>query len=495
MNRSLILKIFAEDDYKEKFIIFLIVFGAILFYLPFLSKQFIGDDWLWLANAKKALTDPSIFIGRPMYGYFRPLNMVVVALWQYIFGPNARIFSFINILLHAGNVFLLWLVLKKHDAPKSIRLISPFIFAFYYLNCAAIEWISVGHDLWVTGLMLIYLIKLKKFHEKPNLKTFIILYAIGWAAALFKESGLVAIGLYFAFFLMNKTNPYAKKYIFYSWAYIVSYTVFMVFYFLTRTMADKQIELGIPVVLNTWYFLVYLIIPIAKRIAEGLPSYLQLGLKYTKIAVTLTLPLIGLYVFYKGSKIIRVFVLWPILFVLTIAVFKWSITLFTLYPNDPASRFMYTPFVGIAVCIAWFAVKLINDVLKTKLNVILLTILGIAFIAANFIAVRKSSIIYSKQQELSQTIIDDIIQHWPVFEKADSITILTEDIAKTEQIIASGEHLPAIILVYFDKVIKISLKINQENNFENAGDLLLQWDEDVHHFKWLGEKYELENSE
>jgi hypothetical protein len=473
------------DDDREKLYIFLLVVGAIIFYLPFLSKQFIGDDWLWLANAKKALTDPSIFIGRPMYGYFRPLNMVAIFLMEYMFGPNAKIFSLLSIFLHAANVFLLWKVLKEFDVQRDIRLLSAFIFAFYYLNCAAIEWISVGHDLWVTGLMLIYLLRLKIFYEESTSKTFITMFAVGWAAALFKESGLVAIGFYFIYFLLLKANPFSRKYRAYSLLNILSYLIFCIIYFKTRTVADKQIEFGINTGINIWYFLVYLILPFARVVVANLARYYQTVLEYIKILVTILIPVLLAVVYMKGTRIAKLLVLWPIFFLSTIAVFKWGVSLFMLYPIDPASRFMYSPFVGMAVCIAWFGVLMINQIVKSNLKPFVYAAIGMLFIAANYFIVSKSSSLYTKQQDLSQSVIDDIQANWEYFENADTVVVVTNDLANTEQIIASGEHLPAILLVKFDiRVSVIALNIG-ENMAPMLGlrerKLIVGWNEQANH--------------
>jgi hypothetical protein len=404
---------------------------------------------------------------------------------EYIFGPNARVFSFGNILLHAINIFLLWLVLKKYDAPKNIRLLAPFIFAYYYLNCSAVEWISVGHDLWVTGLLLLYILKLKSFHEKPGAKNFIAMFLLGWAAALFKESGLIAIGIYFAYFQINKANPFKKEFFIYSSMNIVSYTVFMIFYFLTRTVVDKQIVLGVPVLINIWYFSVYLLLPFAKRLVDGLSMNVLAILQYIKVICTLILPPLLVYAYIKGSRIIKLFILWPIFFITTIAVFKWGVALFTLYPNDPASRFMYSPFVGMAVCIAWGAIHLAKDIMKFRLNMAILMILGMIFITANFTAIRKSSSIFIKQQRLSQSIIDDIGHHRSILEKVDSIIILIENIQETEQIVASGEHLHAILLVQFDKSIKVAVIDSSQDIFRmikiDEKYIVLRWDKISNH--------------
>ena len=49
---------------------------ALLVYLPLLPRSFMGDDWLWLAQAQRALEDPTLFLSRPVYGYFRPLFLL-----------------------------------------------------------------------------------------------------------------------------------------------------------------------------------------------------------------------------------------------------------------------------------------------------------------------------------------------------------------------------------------------------------------------------------
>ncbi len=98
----------------EKHAVYFIVSLAIVFYLPFLSRQFIGDDWLCLSYSKIALSNPEIFFQRSIiYGYFRPLSLWANFLWYFIFGVNAYFHSFMSILLHAANVYLFWKLTDK----------------------------------------------------------------------------------------------------------------------------------------------------------------------------------------------------------------------------------------------------------------------------------------------------------------------------------------------------------------------------------------------
>ena len=211
-----------SDQKKSNWIIYVIMAGAVLFYLPFISRQFTGDDWLWLANARMALNDPTIFLERPMYGYFRPLNMVIVFLWLHLFGATAFAFSMVSILLHAGNIWLLWKLLGKFDVPESVRNLSAFIFGFYALNASAIEWISVGHDLWVTGLSFIFAMRVLKLIEKPSNLLFLQVLMLGLTAVLIKESGFITIGIYYLLMIYRRKSPFHRDYRLYSIVFILT---------------------------------------------------------------------------------------------------------------------------------------------------------------------------------------------------------------------------------------------------------------------------------
>ena len=467
-------------ELNEKLLIALIVLGSILLYLPFLSRQFIGDDWLWLYNAKKAATDLSIFLKRPMYGYFRPLNMVAIFVMLHIFGPNASIFHLGSIFMHGANVFLLWMVLRAFGAPREIRLAAPLLFGFYYLNCSAIEWISVGHDLWVTGLILIFLILLKRFHERPDFARFSVMFAVGWAAALFKESGLVAAALYFVYLLLRRSNPFAESYWKYSLLYILSYFIFIIAYFQTRTVADKQIELGFGAIINTIYFCSYLLVPLAKGVAIGLSPELTAALHWARIFIMLALPAALLYAIFKGSNAIRVFIFLMLLFIGTVAVFKWNLSLFSPYPEDPASRFMYSPFVGMAVFLAWLIAGGLSYLKKRRGFGI--TIVGLAsiYIAANFAILTKVSSTFKSQQQLSQRIIDGIQANQALFSDIDSVVVITDDMVATEQMISSNKHLPAILLVKFDLDVSVGVRETENDLLSSLGiknrTLTIGWD-------------------
>lgn len=249
-----------KSNYR-KFALGAIVLGSIIYYLPFLCREFMGDDWLWLYNAKSALSDPILYFQRPMYGYLRPLNMIIVSIWYSIFGVHSWIFSLINVLLHGLNVYLMFKVLRRLGAPIVMSYATIFFFAFYYLACPAIEWISVGHDLWVTALTFLFILGMIKFAELPRVKLFLFCFFAGFLSVLIKESGFITLGFYFAVLFLYGVNPFSKKYLLYTFSISFVYLSYLLIYALTRTVADKEVALGFNIVINLWYFLAFMAFP------------------------------------------------------------------------------------------------------------------------------------------------------------------------------------------------------------------------------------------
>jgi hypothetical protein len=463
MKYPALLERLSDNDNREKLYIFLIVAGAIIFYLPYLSRQFVSDDWLWLSNAKRALTDPMVFFQRPMMGYFRPLNMVLIFLWLNIFGANAIIFSLINVLLHGLITFLIWNTLKKYGVSKELALTSSFIFAFYCLNASAIEWICVGHDLWVTALILIMIIKMKNFIQQPNLSRFAIIWSLGFSATLIKESGFISIGLYLLLFLLLHLSPIGKKYYKYTIFMIATYMLFCIFYFLTRTVADRQLVFGTEAIINLWYFTVYVAFPFPPRLIIDTPSQLIGILKAIRIILTFIYPLLLVIIFIRAKPIIRVFIILPSMFMSTIAIFQWGHGLFALYPGDTAARFMYSPAVGFSIILAFVWINLKTALHLRKYYKSYLFAIGILFLMLNGLAVSWLSGINKRNQQITNDVIYQLSLVQPALMKCDTITVITDDVQEATPVVFSDIRLQAIIYVKFDK--KIRVVISELNDF------------------------------
>ncbi len=446
-----------RNRFNPDWILVITIVGALFFYLPFVSYNFMGDDWLWLSNAKKGLSNPSIFFQRPMYGYWRPLNMIIIALLYKIVGLNSYIFGLGNILLHAANIFLLSEVLKRFHADDRIRHLGAFIFAFYYLNAPVISWIATGHDIWVTFLSLLFILQIIKVFQKPNLPGFLLAWGLAFSAILFKESGFVTLGLYFLIALFLKRSPFMGKFKYYTTFFIITFLAYLIYYGLTRTYADKQLVFGIDTLVNLWYFIAYMFFPLSKRIADTLPPNLIPTLKFIRILSIISIPILFLTTIRKGITAAKVFLLWVIMFISTIAIMKWEITLFSLYPTQTAGRFFYTADIGAAVVIAWLIIHIYDKIDIRLLSSRPLRIFCFCvFIILNLGIVYKTNRIYFSRQAVVGNLINDLHSISGSLADGDTLIILCEgENKKPETIVGSESHMEAIIFMNFDKYVKV----------------------------------------
>ncbi len=470
------------DYIKKNYQILLICLGAIIFYAPFISKQFMGDDWLWLANATLALDDPAIYFQRPIYGYFRPFNMFVVSLWLTIFGTNATIFSVINILLHAVNIWLLWKVVLAYSNDSKLATISALFFAFYFLNASTIEWISASPDIWVIFFTLLFSLLINKFHNTPNLTNFLPLILTGIAASFFKESGVVTFGLYFFYLMLCKTNPFEKKYRLFSILMIAAFLIYMITYFQNRVVADdKDVALGIGTITNVWYFIVYLISPITKRVLSFFPGQTIIILKFIKISLTLLYPLLLIYIFIKSDKVARFFIAWMVMFLSTTAVFGWGINIFDLHPERTISRFMYCAVPGLSIVVGWILIKITSfRSLKKLSNKLIVIPVILVFIAFNWAIVKKVSTLYFQRQQFSNTIISSFGDMQNKWEDIRNLEICIDETDNISTVLESEICLEALMLVSYNKSVNIDIVrsdtiITKHIGYDNET-LSVEWD-------------------
>lgn len=454
----------------------MITVGAIAFYLPFLARQFQGDDWLWLYNAKLAMDDPSVIVGRPMYGYFRPLNMLIVMGLSKLFGTSASAFSVVSMLLHAANSAMIWMVLREFGAELRIRNIAAIFFAFYFLNCSALAWLSVAHDLWVMLLCLLVIQRTCRAVETPSSWLFAQIWLLAATATLIKESGFVALGLYFAVLWFQSRSPLRKPYLWFSVFFALSFVAYLTGYSMTRTFVDRDVSVGLAAFTNLWYFLAYMIFPIPERVVTVFPESLLWVLKALRIIITVALPIVAVYLWVKGGAICRTFLAWSVMFIGTFAILNWDIALFSLYSPRSVGRFMYLPIAGLAVCFAWLWVREIESRLRFLSSRIVVSILAAVFVVGNFGAVQAASRLYFSNQDQIERLREDVQTYKADIMSADSVVILTDDREAALAGISSEKHLRAIIYVDLDKLVEVGIRESKAPTDGNSKTTYLGWD-------------------
>ncbi len=404
----------------EKYPHYLLSAVVFLFYINFVPDFFQGDDWLWLANAKRLMLNPDLFFDRPIYGYFRPLYMLYISLCYKLFGLNALAFGLTNLLIHVINCSLLYKVLIKYDFEKRIAIAASFIFGFHFLTSPAVCWISSGSDLIVLMLLLIFSIKLPDYYKKPDMKKLVMLIIIGFGSFLVKETGFVSLGLFFLYPILIKKNPLSKELRRGSIILTFTYLIYLSWYFSARTVINKELVFSFGLFINLWYLVSYMFMPLSKRIVEMFGNELSSYLSILKIITTVVIPVGGIMLILKNLGQKRYFILWPLVVLLPVSLFDWNLSLFSLYPQMTASRFMYIPLPGLAVFMALIMGSVFIRLPAKKVSSVILASL---YVVASFMIINKIVFLYETRQQQNSIIFNALNTQSELISKADNLVI------------------------------------------------------------------------
>lgn len=456
--------------------------AAVLFYTPFLLHGFICDDILWLANARIALEQPSQFLSRAMYGYFRPLNMVVISLLYKLFGLEPFLFSLFAKLIHGINVFLLYLLCRRLKLSVPLSVTAAFIFGFYVVNSSAVFYISTVHDLMMVTLLLVFTLLLLRFLERWQPVHGIALLLVGLAVTLIKEVGFMSIGLYFVCpLLLTGRFPKSRNYYLVGGLFVLVLAAYLSYYFATRVQADRELSFGLSILKNLWYSTVFLFIPTTERITGSLSSSVIQLLRVAKIVFTIGLVPVFLYALLRAAPGVRLMTTWVFLILLPTSVFDWKFQLFSLYPERTLTRLMYVATPGMAVLVAW----LFDRILLSKRSRLMWgAVAGIAvlFVAFNFAACRKVFGHYEFKSEFVNSLIAQLGTINDEYPAVTTVTIHTEDLERTEQEIWDSEITSSLYWLYYNERIDFHTleDSTQAARFSPPDHLHLRWDPGSH---------------
>jgi len=432
--------------------------GAVLFYLPFAARGFLGDDWLWLAWGMRAWADPTLLMERPIYGYFRPLALALVSGYIALAGAKPLLFSAVSLILHACNVMLLYRVLVAYGASRDMTLIGTFLFAFYYLNAPVVAWIATTPDLMVTALSLLLLLATERYVDLPRRSSILLVTLIGMAAVLTKETGFVTVALFFAAVLLRGKGLLRPPVIWHSLALVVLYGTYLAVYFSGRTMTDKELVFGPSVLFNLWYFLAYTLFPLSERVVAVIPTGLHSLLVAGKVVALATVPVLFWAIFRRGPAGVRLFFLWSIVFIATVSLFKWDVSLLSLYPERTASRYMYTANAGMAVVIAWLAVSAWRRWLGSRrLTKPIPVLFALLYLAGNFVIVYQVTQKYRLGRAQEHDMYSAVVG-LAEKTKSDRISVLVPNRESAPQIVATGVFLESMLLVGTGREIEVSVQ-------------------------------------
>ena len=169
---------------------------AIAIYYPVLNNALIGDD-LDLSDVVSRVPFPQYW---QLFGsltvFIKPLPLLVLWFQFKLFGLTPFPAHFLNVLLHAGNAFLLFWLLLKLDIKRIYAFAAAMIFVTIPIAPEDVTWVVAGRfDLIALFFMLLTLGLYLEYLKTRNLLTYIAAAAAFAAALLSKEVSMIMIAL------------------------------------------------------------------------------------------------------------------------------------------------------------------------------------------------------------------------------------------------------------------------------------------------------------
>ncbi|MCE7991740.1 MAG: tetratricopeptide repeat protein [Roseivirga sp.] len=356
---------------KKHFPLLVILLVAFIVYWPVTNGEYIAgwdDDQQILNNEDvKNLSWQSIknYFTTYYVASYQPLASLSFGIEYSLFGENAFVHHFTNLLLHLLNVVLLsWLMTRLFPEKRLLVLFVTAIFAFHPLQTEVVGWISTRSTLMYSGFFFLSCISYISYLTKDTGKTknlifcafFFILslftksasvtlpivlllldyyYKRGFSWRLILEKiplfmGSVAIGLASidSRKVVDSIGSFSDYYSFFEKVGLSSYTLVLYFW---KSIAPSK--------LMTYYGY-----PMKLEEGEGL------GMLYMLSPLGLALLLLALWWVYKKSspKFRRQWVLGLAFFAVNIGL----VINFTPFgPTMWAERYMYLPILGIFICL------------------------------------------------------------------------------------------------------------------------------------------------
>lgn len=132
------------------------LFGLIVFF-PALSSYFFTDDFEFLAISRY-ISNPLTFFNNdhfPGSSYYRPLGMLWWWLTYKLFGIQYELHNLLNMLIHIGNVYVLFRIFSLIRADFKLNILLALLFLVHPLTTSTSMWLSDRFDLLATWFILL----------------------------------------------------------------------------------------------------------------------------------------------------------------------------------------------------------------------------------------------------------------------------------------------------------------------------------------------------
>ncbi len=373
--------------------LFALLLLSFLFFNLTLNNGFWHSfDFVMLQNSLEMRSDPSAALSSEYPYKFQPLVYAVsYALFQQ-FAFNPRGYFIFNMIIHAINAFLVYLIVNTLLKDRAVAIVSSLLFVFTVGSYGKSVMIASGfEDLTITLLTLLTMLFYFKneLQKKGRLGTWYFFLAVVFflASMLSKSTSFAILGCFLAFnFFFHREAERAKKslldpgfVILFAIAVTAIIAKALFFNYAPHTYQEhpgvlKFIYYAAKNVVN---YLVRMIFPIhtSHLVKESGPAVVLIYDLATGIRVLIALTVFSysFFGFVFGNRTIRFFIAWTYIMVLPFAFFQ--------FPNDWLNiRHLYLVSVGFVAVISAGAVYCSRLISHRKFRRFIPFIVPLAFV-------------------------------------------------------------------------------------------------------------------
>lgn len=204
------------------YLLLLIIFIVLGTYYPLLFATFNSVDDVNMINSllnMESITLSQLFVPGGGGSYYRPLLYLTFIFDNYVWGLQASFMHLENILLHALNAVLVFLISARLFSHFKINtplpaLFAALLFALHPVNTEAVNWISGRTDVMAGTFLLLSIFLLLRSLAAPGKVLTVCAGVTFFLACLCKDSAVFALpGFLWALAVCGSLlrNPYSGK--------------------------------------------------------------------------------------------------------------------------------------------------------------------------------------------------------------------------------------------------------------------------------------------
>ncbi|MFA5802320.1 MAG: hypothetical protein WC911_07570 [Thermoleophilia bacterium] len=188
------------------FVVFLFILSFVS-YWPIINNSFVSDDYSFISiYSDVTLSDPRPFLYSSIPDFVRPISMMTWWIQIQIFGTAPTPGHVINILLHAGNASLLFLLLKRLSASTIAAAFASCLFVVTPLGPEVVTFVTGRTDLLPMFFILLTLTFYFIYLEKGSRLSMAVSLFCAFLAFFSKEQAMILFFLFPAIEILYGPN-------------------------------------------------------------------------------------------------------------------------------------------------------------------------------------------------------------------------------------------------------------------------------------------------